>query len=134
MVTRAATTTTSRNRKLECGDCGYTARASRAMMRRGFPGCPCGGRLLPWDLDDVLEFLDGDDLEAHPVYRAYMAEASSVAHGQAWAGGMTREFRTGRRMRDPSLVAFERVELAQRESARRRRLTAIASPEPELGF
>lgn len=121
-----ATASTTRNRKLECPDCGYVVRTSRKMIARGFPGCPCGGRLMPWDLDDVLEFMDGPELEAHPVYRAYLAEASSIMHGQAWRGGLHASCNFA----DPDSKAMDRVYQQQRVSASERRLQAIL-PAPE---
>lgn len=57
-----------------------------------------------------------------------------LQHGQAWAGGLHHEESTGRRMTDPTLIAFERVKSSQRDSARRRRLDAIRSEAEPIPF
>jgi hypothetical protein len=50
--------------------------------------CPCGERLIPTDLDDVLAALDAGyvtaaDLEQHAEYVTYQRAAESAARGQA---------------------------------------------------
>ena len=34
-------------RKLECRECGNTARVARSWLDVGLPSCPCGGEILP---------------------------------------------------------------------------------------
>jgi hypothetical protein len=37
---------TNRQLKIECGDCGYTARTTRKWLDVGTPTCPCGGEMV----------------------------------------------------------------------------------------
>jgi hypothetical protein len=82
------TVKTTRLRKCECAGCGYVARISRTWLSRGLPGCPCGERLIPTDLDDVLAALDAGhvataDLDSHAEYVTYQRAMASALHGQA---------------------------------------------------
>lgn len=42
-----------RQRKVQCGDCGNTARQTRSWMSQGLLGCPCGGTLTPTEPADL---------------------------------------------------------------------------------
>lgn len=82
------TVKTTRLRKCECAGCGYVARVSRTWLQRGLLGCPCGGQLVPTDLDDVLAALDAGHVDAtglgeHAEYVTYTRAAASAARGQA---------------------------------------------------
>lgn len=82
------TVKTTRLRKCECPDCGYVARVSRTWLQRGLLGCPCGGRLLPADLDDVLAAVDAghvseSELDGHAEWLTYTRAVASAARGQA---------------------------------------------------
>jgi hypothetical protein len=66
------TVKTTRLRKCACADCGYVARISRTWLERGLPGCPCGGRLVPAELEDALAahaagHLTDAELEEQPL-------------------------------------------------------------------
>jgi hypothetical protein len=85
------TVKTTRLRKCECAGCGYVARISRTWLSRGLPGCPCGGRLVPTDLDDVLAAADAGhvtdaELGRHDEYVTYLRELHSIEHGRAGKG------------------------------------------------
>lgn len=79
----------TRQRLLACdAGCGYKARVSRAMIARGLPGCPCGGRLVPATLEDAElahahGHLSDDELAAHPEAEAFRRELARVLHGRA---------------------------------------------------
>lgn len=82
------TVKTTRLRKCECSSCGYVARVSRTWLQRGLLGCPCGSRLVPTDLDDVLAALDAghvaeEELREHGEYVTYVRATESAARGQA---------------------------------------------------
>ena len=82
------TVKTTRLRKVQCGGCGYTARVSRTWLAQGLPGCPCGSRLVPADLDDVLAALEAGhvaatDLDEHAEYQTFERARASAAAGQA---------------------------------------------------
>lgn len=138
-MSAVATTRTVRNRRFECERCTFAFRASRSMIREhGFPTCACGGRVLPVELDDVLELLDGPELESHPVYAAYMAKCESVTRGQIWRGG-SRAVDRGVQFRDPTIVATEHLHREMRDQARRRqveqaRLNGRGNVEQEIPF
>lgn len=87
MTDLPGTARTTRNRKLECEGCGYVVRASRTMIRRGLPTCPCGGQLVPATLEDATlahecGHLSREGLDAHPEALEYAAAWSDVVHGR----------------------------------------------------
>lgn len=43
---------TCRQRKVQCGSCGNTARQTRSWMEQGLLTCPCGGQLEPTSAAD----------------------------------------------------------------------------------
>lgn len=110
--------------RLECGCGGYVYATVSALERFGLPSCPCGERFEP-ERVDVAMILGLEDCAAVLEFRR---EASSVMHGQA-----PRAIRYGGAVRDPELVAAERVEKRRRERARSNRLGALrpaAEPMP----
>ena len=48
----APKTQTTRMKKLECADCGYTVRTTQKWLEVGLPVCPCGTTLNPPDLEE----------------------------------------------------------------------------------
>jgi len=81
------TVKTTRLRKVQC-ECGNVARQSRAALSRGLLTCPCGSRLVPTDLDDVLTALEAGhvtsaDLAEHAEYVTFERARASAAAGQA---------------------------------------------------
>lgn len=87
---------TTRLRKLECDrGCGYIVRVSRSAMSRGLPGCPCGGRLVPCDIDDIWACVEQGSMtaaegDARPASLAYVTKLHSVERGQERAAGNGR--------------------------------------------
>jgi hypothetical protein len=129
------TVKTTRLRKCECPECGYVARVSRTWLQRGLLECPCGGRLVPADLDDVLAAVDAGhvtdlELEQHDEYALYMRELRRIEHGRAGKGAKwgalaqaQAKTRDGR-MSDGEL-ALSRVETARALAAHQARHAAL---------
>lgn len=107
--------------RLECAGCeSYVYATVSSLERHGIPSCACGSEYMP----DELELAGLLGVEA-PVLDEYRRELSSVLHGQA-SHGMR-----GRVLRDPSMIAAQRVESRRRERARSNRLGALLpAPEP----
>ena len=111
--------------RLECPDCPSYGYFTVAMLERAgqLPTCfasGCGAAMVPTELE--LAMLLGVECEATD---AYWAELNSVEHGQAPHGVR------GRKLRDPQLIAAERVSARRRERARANRLQALRpAPEP----
>jgi hypothetical protein len=143
------TARTTRNRKLECEGCGYVVRASRTMIRRGLPTCPCGARLVPSALEDALlahecGHLTREELDAHPEALEYAAAWSDVVHGRTGYDKSIRakpleergrhSKRTGAPLQDersrearmaPDELAMHRVAKARTATAYAARLAAL---------
>jgi hypothetical protein len=131
------TVKTTRLRKCACGDCGYVARISRTWLERGLPGCPCGGRLIPADLEDALAahaagHLTDAELETHPEHWTYVRERERIERGRTgahkWGEDLRRDTaktRTGRLSADE--LALERVEAGRAVERNRARHAALAA-------
>jgi len=111
--------------RLECEACdGYAYATVACLERHGLPSCGCGAQLVP-DRLELAMLLDVDC----PAREEYERELNSIAHGQAGPGRSARNM--GRRLRDPSEIALERVEQRRRERALSNRLGALLpTPEP----
>ena len=111
--------------RLDCDDgCGFYAYGTVAALEaHGLPRCPCGAGLVP-DRLELAELLDVDC----PARDEYERELNRISHGQAGPGRALRS--QGRRLRDPSELALERVERRRLEAGRDRVLSALL-PEPE---
>lgn len=119
---------TTRLRKCACPGCGYVARISRSWLQHGLPGCPCGKRLLPTDLDDILEaeasgHVTADELTTHAEYQCYHRNVCSVLHGQA---GPARKYGADH-LRSPDEIAVERVHQLRALEAHEARHAALAA-------
>jgi hypothetical protein len=124
------TAKTSRMRRIECTACpdGYAVRASRSMIARGLPVCPCGARMIPAALEDAEHahahgHLTADELAAHPEAETFAAECSSVAHGQAGPGRHRTDGGAGLRAIDA--IALERVYRDRAATAAANRIQAL---------
>lgn len=115
-------------RRVECSECGAAIYLTWAQAEKhGLPSCGCGGSFVPDDVELAVAL----NLTGAPVVVEYEAELSSIARGQAGPGRSLRS--GGRKFRDPSDIAFERVEKRRRESALANRLNAlrpVAEPMP----
>src|SRR4051812_10825823 len=110
--------------RLECG-CGAVIYSTVPNLERhGLPACPCGRPFVPESVE-LAEHLGVSDCDA---VREFQAEMARVWHGQA------PHAHKGRDMRDPSAIAFERVESRRREMARNRRLAALKPAAEALPF
>ena len=66
---------TCRLRKVQCEECGYTARITRSWLTVGLPGCPCGGELRPTEPADLaLCGLIGPEDMPSPLWTAICRE------------------------------------------------------------
>jgi hypothetical protein len=122
------TVKTTRLRKCECAGCGYVARVSRTWLQRGLPGCPCGGQLVPTDLDDVLGALEAgyvtaEQLGEHAEYVTYQRAVTSALHGQA-----PRALKYGSdHLRSPEEIALLKVRAIRDLAAHDARHAALAA-------
>lgn len=55
----------SRLVKVECPDCGYTARVTQKWIARGLPTCPCGSNIRPED-DSQVQAVGSEESENSP--------------------------------------------------------------------
>jgi hypothetical protein len=121
----------TRLRKLECPECGYIVRVSRACIVRGLPSCCCGELLVPATLEDATLAFQAGHLPAgvfaeHPEQVAYAAACASIGHGRSGSplAGTTRAKTADGRKSDTEL-AWERVQRDRVRDAQRRRLAAL---------
>lgn len=100
--------------------CGCIAYMTLAQLERfGLPGCPCGARLVPEDLEVAAAVMGRDAVETLPVWEEFVREASSVEHGQM------SHIRRGRQVRDSSAVADDRLAQRRKSEAHARRLSGL---------
>jgi hypothetical protein len=126
------TSSTTRNRKLECHECdgGTIAYCSRAQIIRGLLVCPCGSPMMPASLEDAclaLEHghLSEEDVDRHPENEMFARYEERASHAQQGAA------RRGRIRNESHVIAAGYVAAERYEDNARRRLAAIApSPEP----
>jgi len=111
--------------RLECSSCdGYAYSTVAQLESVGMPSCACGAPFVP-DRLELAQLLGATDA---PCVLEYEQACGSIAHGQA------SHVARGRRVRDVTDVALERVERNRAAAARKRRLGAIAPAAEPLPF
>jgi len=122
----------TRLRKLVCSEsCGYPPmRVSRRAIELGLPTCPCGGKLWPWDLEDLYVALQAgsltrDEWEAHPLVIEFGRELDRVQRGQH--GHIKR----AAHLDNAEAIATLRVQLAVAEDAAELRRTGATRARRE---
>lgn len=97
-ATKRGSASTTRLRKCECPECGYTIRVTRRWLAVGLPGCPCGETMRCPDAEDYMRYPSEEQrvqLEERDVRR--LERMTDGRHGRLMqCGGCNRIIRSAR--------------------------------------
>jgi hypothetical protein len=115
--------------RLECVDCpGYVYATVAMLETHGLPSCPCGGRMVPSELE-LAALLSVDNGRQDEIERLALDKQMSQERSLGKRRAAIAEARAHGTINDMAAKAYAEYRAAEHEASRGRRLAAIGLGE-----